>query len=198
MKKISIAVLTIAFFLHSCSKEKEITQTGPLGYKEEISVPDFYKMAGFDSIVTPTLFQPDFEVGLTFMPLEYGTLNAITIKLPSNFNRNRITLWDKQTGAVIQTWRVPILSNATAGIEYVIPLTTPYALTKNKEYILSMNVNNWYLRKRGTTDAPYPFTVGSIQVLNYVESPTGTAQIMPTDLYLNYVVGDLGFKFKRL
>ena len=61
-----------------------------------------------------------------------------------------------------------------------------------------MNVNNWYLRKRGTTDAPYPFTVGSIQVLNYVESPTGTAQIMPTDLYLDYVVGDLGFKFKRL
>ena len=37
-----------------------------------------------------------------------------------------------------------------------------------------------------------------IQVLNYVESPTGTAQIMPTDLYLDYVVGDLGFKFKRL
>jgi hypothetical protein len=184
--------------LISCKKDKtQTTLTTPVS-TEETPMPTFYQLGGFNTSITPTFFQPDFEVGYAFKPIEYGVLNAITIKLPYDFNRNRITLWDRATGTILSTWRIPISFDPTADKEYIMPLTTPLALTKNKEYILSININSWYLRQRGATDAPYPFTIGSIQIINYLESPTGPNQIMPTQIYSNYVAGDLGFKFQRL
>lgn len=197
MKKLQLTLLFSIISFISCSKEDTPGTPAVVGFQDEVPVPAFYTNAGFNN-VAPWLGQPPFEVGLTFKPLEYGVIKAITIKLPA-FNRNRITLWDTASGTALFTWRVPILSsNVVNGTEYVIPLDTPFALTKNKEYILSMNADNFYMRGNGGPDKPYPFTVGSIQVLNYIESPTGLAQVMPTIVWGNYVVGDLGFKFQRI
>jgi hypothetical protein len=196
MKKTHFLGLLLLISFFSCSKDDSSETL--VGFQEELPFPTFYANAGFNTSIIPWFSQPPFEVGFTFKPLEYGVVKAITIKLPANFNRNRITLWDKATGTALLTWRIPILTTPAAGIEYVIPLETPFALTKNKEYILSINVENWYMRQRGGPDAPYPFTVGSIQILNYIESPTSPDQIMPTIVQGNYVVGDLGFKFQRI
>lgn len=199
MKAIKKVIILISIFcIIGCSKdESPIAAPTPVAFRDEMPIPTFYANAGFNNVAS-LLGQPPFEVGLTFKPLEYGVIKAITIKLPA-FNRNRITLWDKATGTALLTWRVPILSSDVVnGMEYVVPLDTPFALTKNKEYILSMNADNFYMRSNGGPDRPYPYNVGSVQILNYIESPTGLAQVMPSIIFGNYVTGDLGFKFQRI
>lgn len=198
-KFIASLLLVATIILVSGCKKNSNTKLEEPAKQDESPVTAFYEIGGFNAKVTTMLGQQNYEIGISFKPLNHGLLKAITIKLPANFNRNRITLWDKVTGTAILTWRVPILSNATVNNEYIMNLNEPYALTQNKEYILSINVTDWYVRRTAGNDAIYPITAGNIQFLSYLESPTSTTnQEMPSVIITDYVIGDLGFKFQPL
>ena len=109
-------------------------------------------------------------------------------------------VWDKATGAIIISARIPLLFSGeyVPNSDYVLPIT-PFALTENKEYIISMNTENWFLRGRtgSATNPVFPSTIGNIQFLDFVYN-LGSARVMPTTPVVNLFYGDLGFKFQRL
>ena len=183
----------------SCSKDDSAKPTLPTVFQEENPLPVFLTNSGFTDVV-PMLNRSAYELGYVFKPLEFGTINSITIKLPVNPARTLITVWDKSAGAIIITARIPLLFSGEydPNSDYVLPIT-PFALTKNKEYIISMNTENWFLRGRtaSATNPIYPSTVGNIQFLDFVYN-LGSARVMPTTPVLNLFYGDLGFKFKRI
>ena len=186
-----IALLCGIVFL-SCSKTEETAS-----FEEEVPLPDFLTTAGFNADVNTASNTSYLEAGLTFKPLEFGTIKAITVKLPVNPSRIRVTLWDKATGNALVTARIPLVLDYVAGTTYEVAIT-PYALTKNKEYIISMNTENWVTRQRaGATDADYPITIGTIQFINHVSS-VGQNQVIPSTISLSYIAGDIGFKFQRI
>lgn len=199
MKTIQFFIISILFFTASCSKDDAMPTTIPIGFQDEMPITTFYTNI-FNDRITPTLSQPAQEYGITFKPIEYGVIKAFTIKLPVNPSRTRFTLWDKATGNKLLTQFIPLLFGASgANVEYVLILETPFALTKNKEYILSVNTTDWYFRENQATPAIYPYNYGSIQVTSYCFSAPGSAQVMPTNLFLgNHIFGDLGFKFQRI
>lgn len=184
-------------FTMSCSKNDD-AQIAPANvFEEEIPLPNFLTTSGFTADVNTASDAAYMEAGLTFKPLEFGTINSITVKLPVNPSQIRVTIWDKATGNALVTARIPLIFDYVPNNTYEV-LITPYALTKNKEYIISMSTQNWVARQRtGATDANYPFTIGSIQFLNHV-SAIGQNHIMPSTASLSYIAGDLGFKFKRI
>lgn len=195
----SLLLLTTIILVFACKKNKDTKIEEPVK-QDENPVPAFYDKGGFNASVTAMFGQPNYELGLSFKPLTYGILKTVSIKLPANLNRNRITLWDKATGAILFTWRVPILTDTSPKNECIISLETPFALTQNKEYILSMNASDWYVhRVKKFTTAVYPITVGSIQFLDYLESANSTTnQEIPSVIITDYVIGNLGFTFQPL
>lgn len=193
---ITLLLTLIVFFTNSCSNNDN-NQTAPIVFNEENPLPSFLDASGFNSNVNAATSSTYQELGLTFKPLEFGTINAITVKLPVNPSRTRVTIWDKATGSLLVTARIPLILDYIPNTTYEVTIT-PFALTKNKEYVVSMSTQNWTTRQRiGATDANYPITVGSIQFLNFVAS-VGQDHIMPTNVNLSYIGGDLGFKFKRI
>lgn len=192
----TLLLTLIVFFTISCSKNDD-NQTAPVVFNEENPLPGFLDASGFNADVNTASSAAYQELGFTFKPLEFGTINAITVKLPVIPNRTRVTIWDKVTGSLLVTARIPLILDYVPNTTYEVAIT-PFALTKNKEYVVSMSTQNWTTRQRiGATDANYPITVGSIQFINFVSS-VGQDQIMPTNINLSYVGGDLGFKFKRI
>ncbi len=188
-------VTLIMLVVISCSKNDDTSPS--VVYQEEIPLPGFLDASGFNADVNTASSAAYQECGLSFKPLEYGTINAITIKLPVNPGRIRVTVWDKATGSLLVTARIPLILDYVSGTTYEVAIT-PFALTKNKEYVISMSTQNWTTRQRiGATDANYPITVGNVQFINFV-SNLGQDLIMPSNINLSYVAGDLGFKFKRI
>lgn len=188
-------VTLIMLVVISCDKNDDTSPS--VIYQEETPLPGFLDASGFNADVNTASSAAYQECGLSFKPLEYGTINAITIKLPVNPSRIRVTIWDKATGSLLVTARIPLILDYVSGTTYEVAIT-PFALTKNKEYVISMSTQNWTTRQRiGATDANYPITVGNVQFINFV-SNLGQDLIMPSNINLSYVAGDLGFKFKRI
>ena len=150
--------------------------------------------SAFDQKTVNFINEPtNYEFGYSFIPLVNGKMTAIVVKIPDARLGMRITVWDKAAGTVIRTETIDV---ATAGVE-VTKQITALDLIKDKEYILSMNSNDWYERSRTNEAAvTYPFTVGDIKVTSY-SYRDGTAQAIPNTPVLNYYAGDCSFKFQK-
>lgn len=196
---ITTLILSCTLLNLACKKNSDTKIEVP-AKPDEHPITLFYEEGGFNANVYNFSGTNNIESGFTFKPLTNGILKAISIKLPFNLNQNRITLWDKATGAILFTWRVPKLTDTSPKNECIITLETPYALTQNKEYILSMNANNFYLHTLASgLKANYPITINSIQFLSFLQSEGFTTnQELPTLIITDYVFGDFGFTFQPL
>jgi hypothetical protein len=183
--KISL-LLCISLSLVNCSKKDD-----PIAEQDPLS--GYLKAAGFDQKVTNYVNSADYEFGYSFIPLVDGKITAIVAKIPAVQNGVRVTIWDKTAGTVLRTESIDF---ATADVEVVKPINA-LALTKDKEYFITFNSNDWYEHKKTDgTNATYPFTVGDIKITGY-SYKSGTTQTLPNVNPTNYYAGDCSFRFQK-
>ncbi len=191
MKKLilkSALIIFVSATLLSCSKDDD----GP-NYQEENFLEGYLSSTDFNQKVTDYINSGSYEFGLEFTPLVNGVITSIRVELPDTNPSLKVTIWDKETGTVLKTEIVNVASANTVYNFDIVDL----ALTKDKEYTITMNSNDWYKReKTDGINATYPITVGNIQINNY-KWGSGNLQVYPGNTSSNYFAGDISFNFKQ-
>jgi hypothetical protein len=160
-------------------------------YTEESFADAFLSTTGFVQKSTPVVNSTDFEIGLEFKPTVKGKLTSLLVKLPDVRTNLRITIWDKATTSAIKT---EIVNVAAANTQYNFDIAD-IELEKDKEYVISMNSNDYYIREKTDGSAvKYPVTAGNIIILSY-KYINGTTQKYPSASYDLTYAGDCFFKF---
>lgn len=190
VKRILAIVVTTMLFI-SCSNDDAtpLTPVVPVPV-EQNPLSGYLAATGFNQKLTEVGNAPSSsEYGFSFKPKVTGKMTAIIAKLPDDMNV-RVTIWDKQTGTPYRTGVLNITQIATEFTQVV-----DIDLVKDKEYMITVNNNNWYKHARTDgSNATYPLAVGDIVITGYGYKP-GTAQAMPNIFVSNYYSGDLSFKF---
>lgn len=183
-------ILTLSMSLFSCKKDKEEKPS----YNEENFLETYLTATRFNESPTDFINKGDYEFGLEFTPIVKGKITSLHVKLPDVNTAVRITIWDKVAGLVLRTETVNI---PTPNIFFNFDISD-LELTKDKQYSITMNTNDWYERRR--TDKKtitYPITAGNIKIDNYIWS-SGTTQTYPSKIDNSYYAGDLSFSFLQM
>ena len=189
LKSALLLLFTTAFL--SCSSDDDNPKPT---YQEENFLEGYLTTTGFNQEVTSDIDLGDYEFGLEFTPLTSGYITSLRVQLPEANPTLRVTIWDKVAGTVIKT---EIVNVAAANTVYNIDIVD-ILLSKDKEYAVTMNSNDWYNReKTDGTDATYPVTVGNLKINTYIWDD-GTAQDYPKSTADSYYSGDLSFNFLRV
>lgn len=198
MKKVKITIQTLTAIvfaiLASCSKKDDIPIPTPVVYQEENFFDGYLSASGFTEKTTKLINGSDNECGIEFAPTVKGKITELVVKIPDSRSDLKITLWDKAAGTAMRTETVNV---AAANTQYTFDIID-IGLVKDKEYIISMNSNDRYIReKNNESQANYPFIVGNIKINNFsnkiISVPT-----FPTIANLDFVAGDVSFKFLRI
>lgn len=153
----------------------------------------YHSEAGFTT-TSNFINSGSYEFGLVFSPTVKGKITAITAQLPDVNTSLKVTIWDYTTKAVIDTQIINVASANTLVTKEIAAIP----VEKDKKYMITMNSNDWYKRnKPDNTDATYPITAGNIKFLEY-RWVSGTTQVFPTNVSLNYNGGDLSFNFQQV
>ena len=195
--KISLLVITLfasAILFTSCSKDNDQPISVPIPIQEQNPLPGYLAASGFDQTTIVTTNVLNFEIGFSFMPLVNGKITAIVLKIPEGqTNAIRVTIWDKAQQSIVRTENIVY---TTADVE-VIKTITPIDLVSGREYVISMNSNDYYIRKRTNgANVTYPFTTGDFKITSYNESGSSTQTFPPPNVNFAYV-GDCSFKFQK-
>ncbi|MCC2591534.1 hypothetical protein [Chryseobacterium sp. MFBS3-17] len=67
----------------------------------------------------------------------------------------------------------------------------------DKEYMITMNSNDWYMREKSSGTISYPIHAGNIVIHNYGYA-SGTLQVFPQYWPQDYYAGDLSFDFQQI
>ncbi|MEO8234968.1 MAG: hypothetical protein ABI549_06100 [Flavobacterium sp.] len=189
--KTTIAILALAIFSISCSKDDEATPAVVI--PEQNPLAGYLTASGFDQALTNHINSVDYEFGYSFTPLVNGTMTAIVAKIPDIHIGMRVTIWDKVAGTVLRTESIDMIA---AGVE-VTKAINALTLVKDKEYFITFNSNDWYdHRKTDNSAVTYPFTIEDIKITGYSYA-TGTAQAIPNTPQTTYYAGDVSFKFQK-
>jgi hypothetical protein len=185
--KTTLVILAASLFTISCSKDEDIK--APL----QNPLAGYLAATGFDQKIVNRPNSGDYEFGYSFIPLVNGKMTAIVVKIPDAHLGLRVTIWDKATATVLRTESVDV---ASAGVEVTKEINA-LDLTKDKEYLITFNSNDWYDHKKTDgTGVTYPFTVGDLKITSY-SFISGTAQAIPNSVQTTYYAGDLSFKFQK-
>jgi hypothetical protein len=177
-------LVALALVFTNCSKDDDEPQVNPL--------TDYVTAAGFNEVTTDVINGGDYEFGYSFMPTVNGKIKAIVAKIPDAHTDMRVTIWDVATETVLRTELLTVEANVE-----VTKIITALSLTKNKEYMITFNSDDWYNHKRtDNSNATYPFTSGDIMITGYGYA-SGTAQTFPVTYPNNYYAGDVSFKFQK-
>ena len=188
----AMSIIVSSIVLFSCSKKDEPVPA-PVVYPEQNPLTGYLAATGFDQKTTNFINGSDYELGYSFIPLVNGKMTAIVVKIPEARLGMRVTVWDKVAGTAIRT---EIFDVQTANVEATKSITG-LDLIKDKEYLISMNSNDWYKRsKTNDSSVTYPFTVGDIKITSY-SYKNGTAQTIPDFQASAFYSGDCSFKFQK-
>ena len=197
MKNLKITIQSLALILFvvlsSCSKKDYAPIPTPVVYQEENFYDGYLTASGFNEKTRNLINGSDNECGIEFAPTVKGKITALVVKIPDSRSDLKITIWDKSAGTAMRTETVNV---AVANTEYTIDIID-MELIKDKEYIISMNSNDRYIReKNNESQANYPIIIGNIKINNFsnkiISVPT-----FPTIANLDFVAGDVSFKFLR-
>lgn len=178
---------------NSCRKEDDEVIPQPKVYAEENPLAAFLIASGFTKVVE-TVNSGYYESAIVFAPTVNGKINAVTLRIPDVATNVRVTIWDNATKAVIQTILIDVSSSHTTVTKSIDPLN----VEKDKEYMISMNTNDWFENgKPAGGDATYPITVGNIKFLGYRWGSGGT-QKYPINSSSSYTAGDVSFIFQQV
>jgi hypothetical protein len=190
--KNTIKALVLAFFisvLFSCGSDDDKKTPE---FSKENPLQSYLTTAGF-SEVSNEVNAGAYEFGITFIPKVKGQISEVVVKLPDAQTDLRVTIWDAETGTPLRTETIASAAADTQTSKTI----TPLALTKDHEYMITFNSDDWYNRtKPDESDTTYPITAGNISVTGYAYAD-GTDQVFPTEFQTDYYAGDLSFVFLR-
>ncbi len=109
------------------------------------------------------------EIGTRFKPLVNGTEEFLYVRLPRS-QSVRVTLWDASSKVILASEFRQSWNNGN------IPLTNPVPLEAGKEYLISINANDWFLYLNDPRKPIYPTTINDIEILGAVASEGTTDQ----------------------
>jgi len=183
-------VFTLLVFVIACKKNDN---PAPV-YAEENPLNGFLSASGYNQVQISRINDAfTYETGFSFKPLVKGKISSIYALIPAPNSSLRVTIWETATKTVVRT---EILNVTSANVP-VIKSITPLELTKDKEYVISMNTDDFYFRERTNGQAAvYPVQVGNISVTDYRER-IGTAQIFPEGVQPDYYYGNCSFVFQQ-
>ena len=193
MKTLKPVLVLLIFFLSiSCSKDEEPKKNE---YVEENYFTEYLRQSGFDTHISPRInFGQNHEDGIEFIPLVKGVITGLQVRLPGANPTLRVTIWEKYSKAIVKTEYVNV---EFANTSYIFDIED-IPLTKNKEYAITFNANDYYSRT-GANDAEanYPITAGNIQISAYIFGE-GTSQTYPKYSVTRSYAGDLSFNFLQI
>lgn len=189
---LSVVLATSALF--SCSDDNDSPTPIPFPVAvEQNPLSGYLAATSFNQKTTDYVNSGDYEFGISFIPRANGKITKLIAKIPDVRTGMRVTIWNKTTTTILRTELVDVTSS---GVE-ITKAITPLSLTKDTEYMITYNSNDWYdHRKTDSSVATYPVTVGDIKITSYGYK-TGTAQELPNVFPGNYYAGDLTFKFVK-
>lgn len=130
-----------------------------------------------------------YEMGLGFKPTKKGNIKVFKIKIPTS-KSIRVTLWEKQSQNII--FSTTIETEAETWIKKEI---NSIPLEVNKEYILSMNIVDWY--DYGNNNAiDFPVSSGDFIFTNFYYRGTNQ-QLFPNLSNNPRYWGMLDFEFQQ-
>lgn len=184
----NLILLFIAVFFFSCSKSDSVTKS----YFEQNPLQGYLSISRFEERKDAYLGSyPTRESGFSFIPNVNGKINAIIAALPYDYPDLRVTVWDKASSTVLRTEIINVTTPGTNIVKQIEPIN----LQKDKEYVLSYNVKNWYRHEKQLSgDATYPIVVNDIKITGFYYSVT-TAQLIPSTIVNKYYDGDCTFNF---
>ena len=194
MKKyipLSCFLFTLTFC--SCSNNDTPIPT-PFVYSEENPFPTFQQESGYSETTNYIDDNNYYEIGFSFRPTAKGKINALVVNIPDVHSNIRVTIWDKSDAIAIRTEVVDV---AVANTNNVIPIA-PLSLDKDKEYLISMNTDDYYLLSNPQYQvAEYPIVAGNITVTGSRIIMSNSGQTMPDTDIVNVAFGICSFKFER-
>lgn len=187
--KTILAIFAFSLVTISCSKDDSSSQTPVVIYPEENFLSEFKTKAIFNLVGVESKDLPNYyENGIVFKPTVKGKINAVYLKIPVvNTAGVRVTIWNKETQAIVATTSVNIQS---ANVDVKKTLTNTIALEKDKEYVISFYSNSYYSNVKNT-DILYPITCGNIVVTDYIYG--GSPNANAPAAYPNVTNGDKVF-----
>jgi hypothetical protein len=202
--KTILTLLIFAISIISCSSDDDnTTPVTPVTYNEENPLDAYLAGSGFNKYAVDYKDYGIWEFGFSFKPTVIGKINSIIVKIPDVNTALQVTLWDVATKTVIKS-EVINVPTANLTVEKAI---VPIVLIKDKEYLISVNSDDFILRTK--TDAPldrtkinesmkvhYPIVAGNITITGYAIS-TAAETLFPTSNINYFYAGDVSFKFQQ-
>lgn len=189
----TFAILTLSLFAISCNKDEDTPTPEVVVAAPQNPLANFLATAGFDQRTLIYINDGDYEFGYSFIPQVNGKITAVVAKIPDVHLAMRVTIWDKATQNVLRTETIDITTANTETTKDIVPID----LTKDKEYFISFNSNDYYRHSRTDgKNTTYPITVGDLKITSYAWF-SGATQIFPTANDASYYAGDLSFKFQK-
>ncbi len=191
--KTLFAILPIALLTFSCSNDDD--KPAAVTYNAENPLDLYMAASGFSQKAVDQKNAGIYEYGFSFKPTVTGKITSFFAKIPDVNTALRITLWDVATKTVIKSETMNV-SVANMAFEKTL---LPIPLTKDKEYFLSVNSDDWINRtKTDGSAATYPIVAGNITIKGYAYiSSTASETIFPTNARDTYYAGDISFKFQQ-
>ncbi len=187
----TIVIILISIFTFSCSKGEASDPAVVAPLQDPLA--GYLEATGFNQKTINYVNDNSNEFGFSFIPLVNGKITTLIVKIPATQLGLRVTIWDSVLKTVLRTETIDV---AIAGTE-VSKEITALNLIKDKEYVISMNSNDWYRRsKTSGASVTYPFTVGDIKITAYSISNGSEQQYPNRPLSSNYS-GDCSFKFQK-
>jgi hypothetical protein len=199
--KTILAVLMCALLTISCNSDDDKTE--PVTYNEENPLDTYLAVSGFNQQAIDYKDVGNFESGFSFKPTVIGKINSIIVKIPEVNTALKVTLWDVATKTAVMSELVNV-PTAKITVEKAI---APIALIKDKEYLISVNSDNYILRTKSgppldrsivteSMRVHYPFVAGNITITGYAIS-LDAENLFPASSINYYYAGDISFKFQQ-
>jgi hypothetical protein len=197
--KIFLALLTFALLTISCNSDDD-DKTEPVTYKAEAVIYDeenplnaYMAISGFDQLEQNANNLGASEFGFRFKPTVTGKIKSLIVKIPVVNNALRVTLWDAATKESIKSEIINVQTPNVAVEQSIAPIV----LIKDKEYLISINSDDWIIRRKEDKSAViYPIVAGKITITGFAKG-TSLGNVFPTSMINNYYNGDVTFKFQQ-
>jgi hypothetical protein len=189
------AFLILILVTISCSNDDN--KANQVAYNEENPLTAYMALSGFYQKTSVTKNAPVFsESGFSFKPTVAGKINAFIVNIPDVNPALRVTLWDVSTKTILKSETINVPTE-NVSVEKTI---TPIALTKDKEYFISINSGDWFVRekKEGVATVSYPIAAGNIIITGFAHvSSKAPEYVFPNSFSDNFYAGDATFKFQQ-
>ncbi len=186
-----VLVCCVATLALSCDKDDD-NPTVPV-YQPESPLQGFLNATGFNQSEESVIDGSNSEYGYRFRPTVTGSITSLAVRIPDVNNNLRVTIWDVATQEPIKTETFNVTSSGVAIVKDIVPLP----LVKDKEYLISINTADYYVRERNNgSSAVYPVSVGNIQITGYAYA-SGLLQTFPATTATDLYSGDVNFTFLR-